>query len=371
MKKIVHLSSVHPPYDVRIFHKECTSLVKAGYDVTLVVPGCDLSERNGVKLRGVPIPKNRRERMTRTAGQIYDTAVQLDADLYHFHDPELIPVGIQLKLRGKRVVYDVHEELPHDIMEKDWLPRPLRFLIAGAAYATEHIAATVLDGIIASRPALLSRFPNRKTALVNNFPILGELASPGSRPIAERECIAAYVGGMSPERGFLELVQALGTLPDEVRLEIHIAGNVDPPELIDVAKPLRGWKRVRLLGWQSRSQVADLLNRARFGVVTFLPIPNHLRSYPTKLFEYMSAGLPTLASNIPLWKEIIEEAGIGRVANPSDPVAFAESLRWMVEHPQECAAMGQTGLTLVREQFNWEVEAAKLTALYQSILKKP
>lgn len=369
MLKIAHLTSVHPPYDVRIFQKECVSLAKAGYAVTLVAPGENLKARDGVDVIAVPPSTNRRQRAWETTGRVYRAAVKLDADLYHFHDPELIPIGLRLKLKGKRVIYDVHEELPQDIMEKDWLPRPFRIGAAGGAYLAEYIAGRMFDGIVASRPALLDRFPATKTALVNNFPRLGELAQPGSRPIRERDPIAAYVGGMNRERGFIELIDALGQVPDTVALEVQIAGLVEPVALVEQAQKLPGWKRIRLLGWQSRTQVADLLNRARFGIVTFLPIPNHLRSYPTKLFEYMSAGLPTLASDIPLWKKIIEEDGVGRVANPKDPAAFAAALGWMMTHPDECERMGRTGTALVHDRYNWDIEAAQLLGLYKRILK--
>ncbi len=371
MKNIVHLTSVHPPYDVRIFQKECTSLQRAGYAVTLVVAAeLDPQRKTPVKLVALPRPMGRRARMTTTAAAVFRTALKLRGDLYHFHDPELIPVGLLLKLAGKRVVYDVHEELPQDLLDKEWLPRPLRYVLAGAAYVVEGLAGLVFDGIVASRPALLERFPRRKTALVNNFPVLGELQQPGARPLRERPPICAYVGGMSRERGLIELVTALGAMDEAVPLELHIAGPIDPPELLEEARRLPGWKRVRYLGWQSRPQVADLLNRARFGVVTFLPIANHLRSYPTKLFEYMSAGLPTLASDLPLWRELIDAAGVGRLADPSDAPAFARALEWMVTHPDECETMGRQGATLVRQRYNWEAEAESLLGLYGRILNR-
>lgn len=370
MPSVVHMTSVHPPYDVRIFHKECCTLARTGYDVTLIVAApCD-AERNGVRLVSVPSPSSRRERMTKTAASIFRAAISMNADLYHFHDAELIPIGVQLKLRGKRVVYDVHEELAQDIYDKGWLPKPLRPLVAACAFTAEHVAALFFDGIIASRPALIGRFPKKKTVLVNNFPMMGELSRPGFIPFGQRPPICAYVGGMNRERGFVEVVRALGLVPDNVSLEVHIAGRVDPPGLVDQVKDLPGWKRVRLLGWQSRPQVADLLNRARFGIVTFLPIANHIRSYPTKIFEYMSAGLPVLASDMPLWKEIINDAGVGLTANPAEPAALAQALQWMVEHPDECEAMGKKGITKVREQYNWDIESARLLQLYRNILGK-
>lgn len=368
MPRIVHLTTVHPPYDVRIFQKECNSLCAAGYDVTLVVAAAADGRSTPVHIHSLPRPQGRTQRMTRTAWQLFRKALRLRADLYHFHDPELIMVGILLKLWGKRVIYDVHEELPQDLLDKEWLPRPLRVILAGCAYAIEGVAAMVFDGIVASRPALMGRFPPHKTALVNNFPQLGELRQPGALPFRERPPICAYVGGMSRERGLVELVEALGHLPDDLELEVHIAGNIDPPELVSAVQHRPGWRRVKLLGWQNRKQVANLLNQARLGVVTFLPIANHQRSYPTKLFEYMSAGLPTLATDLPLWREIIEHAGVGRLADPASPAEFARELVWMITHPEECETMGRRGASLVLEQYNWEVEFRSLLRLYRQIL---
>lgn len=370
MLRIVHLTTVHPAYDVRIFQKQCTSLCQAGYVVTLIVAADTDGRATAVNLRSLPKPRGRLQRMTRTAWQLFREALRVRGDLYHFHDSELIPVGFLLKLLGKRVIYDVHEELPQDLLDKEWLPRPLRALLAGVAYVVEGMAGVVFDGIIASRPALLGRFPCHKTALVNNFPQLGELSQPGARPFRDRPPLCAYVGGMSRERGLIELVTALGHLPADLKLEVHIAGTIDPPELVAEARQLPGWSRVKLLGWQSRRQIAELLNQARFGVVTFLPIANHLRSYPTKLFEYMSAGLPTLASDLPLWREIIERAGVGRLADPNNPVEFAQALAWMVQHPDECESMGRRGATLVVEKYNWEVECRDMVRLYRQILQQ-
>ena len=367
--RVVHMTTVHQPYDVRIFHKECRTLSRSGYDVTLMVAQpCD-EERAGIRLVRVATTRGRLSRMLGAPIKMLRLALREKADLYHFHDPELIPVGLCLKALGKRVIYDVHEELAQDICDKEWIPRPLRYPVAAVAYAVEQVAARIFDGIVVSRPALEGRFPRRKTVLANNFPILGELEQPSARRFSDRPPVCAYVGGINRERGLMEIVRALGALPDSVAFELHVAGLVEPANLVRELESMKGWARVRLLGWRSRSQVAELLNAARFGIVMFLPIANHVRSTPTKIFEYMSAGLPVLATDMPYWKQIIEKSGVGLTVDPKDTAALAGKLQWMIEHPEECQRMGATGFRLVHEKFNWGPEGARIIGLYEGLLQ--
>ncbi len=368
--RVVHLTSVHGDRDVRIFHKECRTLAAAGYDVTLVAPSARPGEVtvDGVRILTVPQPRDRRERFLRTVPAVWRTARRLGADLYHLHDPELIPVGFLLKATGARVVLDVHEDLPRQILDKPWIPGRLRRPVALGARLAEWTAARGFAAIVAATPAIAEHFPAERTIVVQNFPLLGELWAADGPPYAERPAEVVFVGGITEIRGALEMVAAMAALPAGGEVRLVLAGSISPPELEARMQRTPGWERVTYLGWQERDAVRDLLARARAGLVLYLPAANHLRAQPNKLFEYMSAGIPVIASDFPLWRRIVEEVGCGLLADPTDPRAIAEAIAWVLAHPREAEAMGRAGRQAVEERFNWEVEARELLALYADLL---
>lgn len=366
--KVCILTTVHQPFDTRIFHKQAKTLVKAGYDVTLIAQHSKDEVVDGVKIVTLPRPRNRLTRMFSLAWRAFRLACQHKADIYHFHDPELIPVGLLLKLQGKRVIYDVHEDVPKHILSKEWIPKPLRRLVAGGARLAEGLASWALDGIVSATPPIASRFPSSKTVIVQNFPILNELVVQDPTPYWERPANVVYVGDITLIRGIREMVQAMSLLPDDLDAQLILAGTFSPPSLETEVSALSGWERVKFLGWQDRKSVAQLLGKSRVGLVLFHPEPNHLEAQPNKLFEYMSAGLPVIASDFPLWREIVAGERCGLLVDPLNPKAIAEAIQWILDHPEEAEEMGRRGQKAVPERYNWNTEAAKLISLYRRLL---
>lgn len=366
----VHLTSVHHACDTRIFHKECRTLAKVGYEVVLIAPHNRDETINGVRIQAVPKPKGRRERMTRTAWRVYREAWQDNAGLYHFHDPELIPIGLLLKARGKRVIYDVHEDVPRQLLSKYWLPRWSRRALAWITETVEDLSARVFDGIVAATPTIAQRFPPQKTVTVQNFPPLDQLTPPQPLDTAQEQSpLIVYVGGMSITRGIKEIVQAMTLLPESRHVQLVLAGMFQPPELEAELRQMPGWKRVKFVGWQDHQGVTQLLSTAQIGLVLLHPIINYLDSYPVKLFEYMAAVLPVVASNFPLWKAIVEGNECGLTVDPLNPKEIAQAIEYLLDHPKVRQKMGENGRRAVLEKYNWENEAKKLLALYERLLK--
>jgi glycosyltransferase involved in cell wall biosynthesis len=366
---IAHLTSVHPLYDVRIFHKECKSLARAGYDVVLIGTGKAPEQTPGIQFRMIRTPPNRFVRITLTAWQVYRAASSVEGEVYHFHDPELIPVGLLLKLRGKRVIYDVHENVPGQMMSKDYLPMAVRGLIGKVAALAESLGARVFDRIVAARQDVATRFPATKTLVVQNYAAMDQQAASDSQPYSERPPTITYLGGITRIRGAHEMVRSMSLLPGESGARLALVGQLDD-ELGRELMSLPGWDRVDALGFLGREEAAQVLGRSRAGLVLLHPAPNHMAAQPTKIFEYMAAGLPVIASDFPLWRQFLEPLDCVLLVNPLDPVAIAGAVNWLLQHPAEAEEMGRRGAGLVRSRFSWDKEAEILIQMYEELLGK-
>lgn len=361
--KIAHLTSVHQPFDTRIFHKECKTLCQQGYEVVLIVPHYQDQEVEGVRIKAVTKTQSRLKRMLFTVMRVYRQALAEKADLYHFHDPELIPVGLLLRLRGKRVIYDVHEDVPRQILSKHWIKKPVRRAVSALFERFENFAAKRFNGVVAATPFIQERFlrVNRRTINVNNYPILEEFEDISSW--TDKERAVSYVGGITVVRGIMEMVEAIGM----TNAKLLLAGNFSPVILRELAVTKEGWRHVEELGHLNRSGVVETLQRSVAGLVVLHPIVNYLDSLPIKMFEYMSAGLPVIASDFPLWRGIMEQHQCGICVDPMNSREIADAIQWLLEHPERAREMGENGRLAVRSLYNWRPEGRKLTDLYEML----
>jgi len=367
--RVLHLTTAHPPNDVRIYEKECKSLASEGYELTIAAQGRPNAVLPPILVRGLPIAANRRQRFTRTWLEACKLAWTGNYRIYHLHDPETIPIGLLMKLRRRTVILDVHEDLPDDIRTKNWIPRQLRPAVAAAAVLLMRAAGLVFDGIVVATPAIGRRFPRHKITLVQNFPHLAEAGAQARMPHSSRPRRVVYIGSIQAIRGTEQVVRALGLLPDVQSLTLTMAGDFETEKFHRTLAGLAGWKRVEFLGWVPRAAALGLMAQARAGIVTFLGAPNHLQAQPNKLFEYMAAGIPVIASDFPLWRRLVERFRCGILVDPSDPVAIAEALLWIVNNPGIAAEMGAHGREAVLAGLNWEHESESLTGLYRKLVR--
>ncbi len=372
-ESICVFSSAHPAGDVRIFEKECRSLVRAGYRVTLVVLSDVDQIREGVRIKAVSKPATRLERTTCTVLSVFRRAVEEDAAIYHFHDPELIPLGIYLRLRGKTVIYDIHEDLPKDILSKHYIPKVLRWPLSVVADCVESLGSRGFSALVCATPAIGSRFQtkNQTVVVVNNYPPLNSLQGETGAPWDVRPPAIGYVGGISEQRGLRQLVGAMDALPPRLEGRLKLAGQFEGASFRVALSRSKGWSRVDYLGLLSRAAIERLLGELLAGVVLYLPEPNHVRSQPHKLFEYMSAGIPVIASDFPHWRKMIEEAGCGLLVDPRDSRAIAKAIEFILTNRNTAEEMGRKGRAAVESKYNWGSEELKLLELYNRLLGHP
>lgn len=363
-KKVCHITTVHPAKDVRIFYKECVSLANAGFDVTLLVLNGMSDQLNGVKIIGIQHPFTGRIDRIRNAPQIaLQAALKINADIYHFHDPEFLRVALQLKKTGKKVIYDVHEDVPRQILAKYWIPPVLRQLTSFLFEKFENHVAARLDYIVTATPFIKNRFLaiNNNTIDINNYPILDDFDLTLS-PSFDSQSVC-YIGGIEKVRGIVELVEAI----DNTSMHLTLAGSFSDKALEIKMKQHRAWRHVDFKGFVDRKEITSILKHAMAGMVTLHPIINYVDALPVKMFEYMAAGIPVIASNFPLWKEIIERHQCGIVVNPLNPDEIKNAMQLFIHDRAGAMRAGENGRRAVIDKYNWQIEAKKLITIYQQI----
>lgn len=366
MTKICHITSVHPLEDVRIFQKECVSLAKAGYDVTLVQQG-GRYEKDGVHILGFgDIPPSRLRRMIFTARKAYQKALEANADVYHLHDPELLPYGLKLKRKGKRVIFDSHEDVPADILEKAWMPKPLRGLASRCYAWYENRCTSKLDAVIGVTPRLCERLRKQSscTEMITNYPILEKWLPP---VFSGRKVV--FPGLLSPMWNIHVLLEAIEKIPGAT-LELRARQGDKSYESMLRAMP--GWAKVNFPGRVSHAEVMELLSECSCGAaLNQFNVAGSGKEGTlgnTKLFEYMMAGIPVVCTGFSLWKEIIDRWECGICVDPENVEEIASAITYLLDHPEEARRMGENGRRAVETEFNWGTEEKKLLALYERIL---
>lgn len=370
--KVVQISSVHPSFDTRIFHKICKSLVKEGYDVDLIIQHQKDEVLHGVAIKALPKASRKWDRVLRIIPILFSKCIKYPHNtVFHFHDPELLFLGFFMKWAGYKVVYDVHEDVPKDIDSKKWLPSFVRKYASAMVSWLERHAKSYFDGTVVVTRSIENRLKGDHTVLIQNFPIIKEQADQhseevsGAIPGSNKKVF--YLGDITLIRGLREDIQALEYVNRTTEVEFILGGKFSPPSLQEELQKEPGWNYVNFVGWVNKQDFETYTGQSFAGLVTFHPEPNHIEAQPNKLFEYMYAGLPVVASDFPLWSEIVEGNECGLLVDPLDPEEIGEAILWLYNNPDEAKKMGENGHKAVLQKYNWDTEEKKLLQLYHTL----
>ncbi len=368
--KVCHLTSVHSINDIRIFTKECSSLAKNKFEVTLIACSDRFFEdfKNGVKRISLGIPvKNRVQRIIKRTRAVYKKALEIDADLYHLHDPELLIFALRLKRRGKKVIFDSHEFYGLQIREKEFLPKVLRNAIASLylkyeAYVCRKIDAVVQVCTINGVDYFDQR--SKQTIFVTNAPDISVFLPNNGIPFTKRSSII-YLGGLTHSRGITNLVEASAY----TSVQITLAGPIEEPYKTDL-ELLPEFKSIAYLGILDKQEVINCLNQSLAGIATLLNIGqyNKIDALPTKVYEYMAMGIPVILSNTPFNKQMNELYKFGICVDSANPKEIAEAINYLKNNITEAEEMGKRGKEAIEKFINWNYESQKLIKLYNLIL---
>lgn len=358
MVKVCHVTSVHQAADDRIYYKECRSLAAAGYEVHIVSFGdselphviCDNCKR---------ISGGRGKRFLLGRKQIIKKALSVHADIYHFHDPELLSYAKLMKRCGKIVIFDSHEDVPVQILSKTWIPSLLRKPISCVYEKYQKRCMKYVDAVIAATDLIQEKFAkyHHETLAIHNYPCINEIYG-GETNFETRKLIVCYAGGISYNRGEQTMISAI----QETKGTLYIAGKHEKEQVAG--------GKVQYCGFLDREEVNELYANSICGLVVLRPTKAYVESLPVKMFEYMSAGIPVVASDFPYWKSIIDKEKCGICVDPLNVQAVSSAINLFLDNPKLAEEYGQRGKKAVLEQYNWEQETKKLLELYLKLIVK-
>lgn len=376
MKKICHVAPGQRAHHMRIFHRFCWSMAKAGHQVELIAHAEGDTQEYGVRIHdlgalGQPTLRwNLWARFSRNL-KAYTLAVRAHADIYFFYSPEFIPFALLLKrVSGKPVVFDCMEDFIGYARQRAGIPNALRGTFAFIVRQVFRFAARRLDFITVADRGTENQFLEHTSKVITifNFPRLDLFPLLPANRTDNCEFDLVYHGTLP--RYFLALLL-------EIDQQLLLLGKKVSWYLFGTS-PQFDWFRAELNrskaedrfslgGLFPHDQVYSEVQRARIGIIPLPLLPKFLNNIPQKLFEYMALGLPVVLSDLPPSRPFIAGNDVGIMVDPTDPAAYAQAIVKLLNDPNACQAMGRRGRMLVEQKYNWEIESEKLMLLVKEL----
>lgn len=367
--RICHVTSLHRDNDSRIFQRECKSLAKK-YEVYLVAPNAETRTVDGVHIVGVPLPTiNQRIRRWLTLKSILKPLYEIDADVYHFHDPELISLGLRLKKKGKKIVFDSHEDVPMQFLSKTIIPKPLRGIASKMYSRYEARILKQYTALVSVTVHIVDRLKNinENTYQITNYPLYSERKT----VIHTWDREVCFAGLLTDYWSLNQIIEALPA----ANTHMHLAGLYASEDYLNQLKRINGWSNVTFYGTLPHIKVLDLYNKSSVGLaIESYDNPN--AGYRTgslgctKIPDYMASGLPVIVSDSVVWGSIVRKYGCGVVVkNPEDVEEIKDAINYILNNPNEAQKMGENAKKASKEEFNWNTQEEILFDMYEFLTK--
>jgi glycosyltransferase involved in cell wall biosynthesis len=370
--RICHLTSGHKRIDGRIFQRACVTAAEHGASTTLIVA----DEQGRKKIRGVTVLSvggfsSRWARLSGASLRFLVPALRSRADILHFHDPELLPLGLVLKALGRRVIFDMHEDLPSQLRgARSYIPGILRNLLAGIYSRFEGCAVRVFDAVCVPQPSMYraQKKVNPETVLILNS---GRLAARiGREPSRAGKYSILHAGVLSAERGLYNMLAVMEELGDQYTLLLAGRLSLDDGETFESLEKRPAWKRVRYLGILNGEEVHRQYSQSDLGLILYRNVGQYGLAHATKLFEFMAAGIPVVMPDFGEWPKFNADNKCGVCVDVESPVEVASAIRRISMDPRISEKLGFNGQMAVRERYDWKHQEERLVSLYRRITKK-
>lgn len=365
--KVIHITTAHPRDDVRIKTKFANYCATLGASELIVCDGLPDETVDGVRITGLT---KRRSRLARMLWAPFDCLFELrrknDHCVVHLHDPELLVTALCMRLAGYTVIFDLHEDLIDQVISKPYLPQKVALVTYYLTRVIYPLLLRTANVHIAATPAISEAYEKRlgrKVMTVYNYVMQTETRMPGSYSQDTKQLV--YTGAINEIRGIFRMLTIAEALPEGWRMVL--AGRFRIESLKTRAMQHPGWQRVDYRGHVTRDQVSEFYAQSAVGLVLFDKQPNHMESLPNKMFEYMGNALPCIATDIPRWKELVEDNGVGICVPDSDNPAMLEKVHAYLLDAGLRREHAFNGASLVQEKFTWEPQFQAYAELVRTL----
>lgn len=366
---ICHFSSVHGTHDTRVFYRECVTLATE-HRVTYIGIGIKSGTENGVEIIALPKSESRLQRIFHTTFKVYRLAKNQNADVYHFHDPELIPFAYLLKRQGKQVIYDIHENVTESMKAKNWLP--FKFFFIRLYLLFDKLAAKHFHLILAENSyeaVYKKRYPNKQTITVRNF-APAELLAPYRNTQRSKNPLNIFYMGSIDELYCIEpMLKSIYVLKQRGHVpQLKLVGWVQPT-LLARLKQLSYWKEIEnnvtFFGYRDVKNGYELSQDCMLGYSFVSDNVNVKESFPRKMYEYMQVGLPVISSGFPLYRQVVEHHQTGICIDECTAENIANAVEQLLSDKDLIDKISQQSISAAEEYFSWEGESKRLLGLYE------
>lgn len=374
-KRVIIVAPIIPRYDIRVYHKEAKTLINEGWEVYLITQSnnnrINLISEEDICIVEIPKPSNLINRILNIVN-IYKLSSSLNGYIYHFHNPDTIPIAILVKLSGKKVVYDTHEDFALRIKSRDWLPLVLRTVLRGVIIVGEYILSIILDKVIVTQSQIVKRMFSDNVIIVENAPIIDNKLTGLARNYAEslendRSYRLIYIGVIGETRGIANIIESLCILNKSFNCRLWLIGPCHS-DYVAKLKMLTGWKYVDHISYIPLYQAYGYVLRSDIGIVTIKDVVDHSVTSPNKLFEYQMLGKPFIASNFKHWMSICGKKQSGLFVDPDNINEIVSSVVYYFNNPKIAKIHGENGKEFINNEFNWDIESIKIINLYNEIV---
>jgi glycosyltransferase involved in cell wall biosynthesis len=369
--KVCIVAPVHDWDDVRVFKKQAISISALGHAVTLIAnkPSNIQEYVQGIKIVHSLNVSNFRILRFLLLPLVAYQAIMQNADVYHLHNPDSIPIAIILKLLGKCVIYDTHEDFSKRILARDWIPSYLRPMLAKLVSRSESVIGSLVNISIGTQESVVSRL-GAKAVLIGNAPRVSEdLISKVEAIEIEESSIKCtrliYVGSISENRGIFNMIDVLNIVNNSKPCRLWLIGPISN-KLLEIVTKKSGWKYVDYHPKMDQETAFSYINNSDIGLIYIKDVGDHKNSDPNKIYEYMTFGVPFIASKFDSWVDKLGCLEAGWFIENDNLQLFAKTIVNCSENRSELQRRGQNGRHYV-SKYNWNQEVKKLHDIYNNL----